>query len=174
MPSPDLGPDQLVHATAQHGASFHPLFALTTAPRSDPNSRSPRRLIPIRAQEHERQPFPDFVPDQFVVLYGIKSLAIKNINEFLYGVRAERYRKDEKKSPTGKARAEGEGPLTEPEPLLMPFWRGTWHGVPFDERTKMSDFEFYLDMLAAVARTVGDEHTLQLKSVGALITSDYL
>ena len=172
MPSPD----QLVHATAQHGASFHPLFALTTAPRSDPNSRSPRRLIPppIRAQEHERQPFPDFVPDQFVVLYGIKSLAIKNINEFLYGVRAERYRKDEKKGPTGKARAEGEGPLTEPEPLLMPFWRGTWHGVPFDERTKMSDFEFYLDMLAAVARTVGDEHTLQLKSVGALITSDYL
>jgi hypothetical protein len=32
----------------------------------------------------------------------------------------------------------------------------------------MSEFEFYLDMLAAVAKTVGEEHTLQLKSVGAL------
>jgi len=132
---------------------------LTTAPRPPPYALS---------QEHERQPFPDFVPDQFVVLYGIKSLAIKNINEFLYGVRAERYRKDEKRGPSGKARAEGEEPLTEPEPLLMPFWQGTWHGVPFDERSKMSDFEFYLDMLAAVAKTVGEEHTLQLKSVGAL------
>ena len=119
----------------------------------------------MSAQEHERQPFLDFVPDQFVVLYGIKSLAIKNINEFLYGVRAERYRKDEKRGPSGKARAEGEEPLTEPEPLLMPFWQGTWHGVPFDERSKMNDFEFYLDMLAAVAKTVGEEHTLQLKSV---------
>jgi hypothetical protein len=83
-------------------------------------------------------------------------------------VRAERYRKDEKRGPSGKARAEGEEPLIEPEPLLMPFWRGAWHGVPFDERSKMSDFKFYLDMLAAVAKTVGDEHTLQLKSVGAL------
>jgi hypothetical protein len=42
----------------------------------------------MSAQEHERQPFLDLVPNQFVVLYGIKSLAIKNINEFLYGVRA--------------------------------------------------------------------------------------
>jgi hypothetical protein len=65
-------------------------------------------------------------------------------------------------------RKSGGGPLIEPEPLLMPFWRGAWHGVPFDERLKMSDFEFYLDMLAAVAKTVRDEHTLQLKSVGAL------
>ena len=30
-----------------------------------------------------RQSFPEFVPDQFIVLYGVKSLAIKNINEFL-------------------------------------------------------------------------------------------
>eukprot|EP00900_Chrysochromulina_parva_P009844 jgi/Chrpa1/18861/Chrysochromulina_OHIO_Genome00021547-RA len=114
-------------------------------------------------KEHEHQPFLDLVPNQFVVLYGIKALAIKNINEFLYG----RYRKDEKRGPSGKARAEGEEPLIEPEPLLMPFWRGAWHGVPFDERSKMSDFKFYLDMLAAVAKTVGDEHTLQLKSTGA-------
>ena len=34
-----------------------------------------------------RQGLPEFVPDQFMVLYGIKTLAIKNINEFLYGVR---------------------------------------------------------------------------------------
>jgi hypothetical protein len=94
-------------------------------------------------------------PDQFVVLYGIKSLAIKNINEFLYGVSAERYRKDEKAN------------LTEPEPLLMPFWQGSWHGVPQQERMPMEMFEFYLDMLAGVAKTVSEEHTLQLKGVGA-------
>jgi hypothetical protein len=82
-------------------------------------------------QEHERQPFPDLVPVQFVVLYGIKSLAIKNINEILYGVHTERFRKGEERLPSGKARAEGEEMLTEPEPLLMPFWRGTWHRVPF-------------------------------------------
>jgi len=106
-------------------------------------------------QKRPRQSFPDFVPDQFVVLYGIKSLAIKNINEFLYGVRAERYRKDEKAN------------LTEPEPLLMPFWQGSWHGVPQQERMPMEMFEFYLDMLAGVAKTVSEEHTLQLKGVGA-------
>ena len=106
-------------------------------------------------QKRPRQSFPDFVPDQFVVLYGIKSLAIKNINEFLYGVRAERYRKDEKAN------------LTEPEPLLMPFWQGSWHGVPQQERMPMEMFEFYLDVLAGVAKTVSEEHTLQLKGVGA-------
>ena len=41
---------------------------------------------------------------------GIKSLAIKNINEFLYGVRAERTRKN----------AMGQD---EPEPLLYFFWQ---------------------------------------------------
>ena len=39
-----------------------------------------------------RQSFPEFIPDQFIVLYGMKQLAIKNINEFLYGVRRCRYR----------------------------------------------------------------------------------
>ena len=106
-------------------------------------------------QHRDRQPFPEFIPDQFMVLYGIKSLAIKNINEFLYGVRAERYCRDEKKN------------LTESEPLLMPFWKGCWHGVPLEERTPNEEFEFYIDMLAGLAKTVGEEHTLQLKSIGA-------
>ena len=105
-------------------------------------------------QGKPRQTFPDYVPDQFVVLYGIKSLAIKNINEFLYGVRAERYRKN----------AEGN---QEFEPLLMPFWRATHHGVPLEERMRHEDFEFYLDLISCVAKTVGEEHTLQLKSIGA-------
>ena len=32
-----------------------------------------------------RQSFPEFIPDQFIA-HGMKQLAIKNINEFLYGV----------------------------------------------------------------------------------------
>ena len=35
-------------------------------------------------QSKPRQDLANFVPDQFVVLYGIKSLAIKNIMEFMY------------------------------------------------------------------------------------------
>jgi len=105
-------------------------------------------------QEKPRQSFPEFVPDQFVVLYGIKSLAIKNINEFLYGVRAERSRKN----------AKGE---MEHEPLLMPFWRATHHGVPLEERMPNEDFDFYLDLLGVVAKTVGEEHTLKMPGIGA-------
>ena len=97
-----------------------------------------------------RQLFPEFVPDQFVVLYGIKSLAIKNINCFLYGVRAERMRKtaDDK---------------TEIEPILHFFWRASHHGVPTDDRLPQEDFDFYIDLLATVAKAVGDEHTLKMK-----------
>ena len=59
-----------------------------------------------------RKSFPEFVPDQFVVLYGIKSIAIGKINEFLYGLRENRSRtyeiKDKKKSEK----------ITDEEPLL--------------------------------------------------------
>jgi len=108
-------------------------------------------------QGKARQGFPDFVPDQFVVLYGIKSLAIKNINEFLYGVRAERTRRS----------SEAEDAPREIEPLLTPFWRATHHGVPFEERMPASDFDFYLDLLGLVAKTVGEEHTLKMPGIGA-------
>ena len=101
-------------------------------------------------QGRKRQGLPEFVPDQFVVLYGIKSLAIKNINEFLYGVRAERFRKT----------ANDE---TEPEPLLMPFWRAAHHGVPLEDRMHADEFDLYLDVLGATAKTVGEEHTLNTK-----------
>jgi hypothetical protein len=49
----------------------------------------------------------------------------------------------------------------------MPFWKGCWHGVPLEERFPNEEFEFYIDMLAGLAKTVGEEHTLQLKSIGA-------
>jgi len=107
-------------------------------------------------QGRGRQGLPDFVPDQFMVLYGIKTLAIKNINEFLYGVRAERYR----------LTAKGD---KEAEPLLFTFWRATHHGVPFEDRMPSTDFDFYIDLLGMVAKTVGKEHTLtqHCASVGA-------
>jgi len=96
----------------------------------------------------------DFVPNQFVVLYGVKSLAIKNINEFMYGVRACRTRT----TPSG---------ATEPEPILHFFWRATHHGVPLEERLPPSDFALYIDLLSGVANAVGDEHTLNCKGAAA-------
>ena len=105
-------------------------------------------------QGRSRQSFPEFVPDQFVVLYGIKSLAIKNINEFLYGIRENRTRKNAKDE-------------VEPEPLLMPFWCASHHGVPHADRWSDEIFDFYADVLGTTARTVGEEHTLQLKGIGA-------
>jgi len=95
-----------------------------------------------------RQGLPEFVPDQFVVLYGIKSLAIKNINEFLYGVRAERFRKSVKG-------------VDEPEPMLHFFWQACHHGVPMGERRSADDFNVYLDLLAMVARCVSEDHRME-------------
>ena len=97
-----------------------------------------------------RSDMPNFVPDQFVVLYGIKSLAIKNINSFMYGIRAERRRKN----------AAG---VEEEEPMLYFFWKACWHGVPPEERLSQDDFDFYLDLLAMLAKLVSDEHTFNLK-----------
>jgi len=97
-----------------------------------------------------RQGLPDFVPDQFAVIYGIKSIAIAKLNEFLYGVRECRFRKT----------AKGED---EDEPLLYFFWRASHHGVPLAERLPIEDFEFYIDLLAMVAKTCSEEHTLNLK-----------
>ena len=62
------------------------------------------------------------MPNQFVVLYGMKSLAVKNINEFLYGIRACRRRL-----------AEADG-AEEPEPIVYTFWQATHHGVPLENR----------------------------------------
>jgi hypothetical protein len=97
-----------------------------------------------------RSDMPNFVPDQFVVLYGIKSLAIKNINSFMYGVRAERRRKN----------AAG---VEEEEPMLYFFWKACWHGVPQEERLSHEDVDFYLDLLATLAKLISDEHTFNLK-----------
>jgi len=102
------------------------------------------------AERRPRQSLPDYVPNQFVVLYGMKSLAVKNINEFLYGVRA------------GRTRDTSDG-VTEAEPLLHFFWRATHHGVPLEDRLPAADFDFYLDLLTGVATAVGDEHTLNTK-----------
>ena len=60
-----------------------------------------------------RAALPD-VPNQFVVLYGMKSLAIKNINEFLYGIRACRQRQ----KPDGTLEA---------EPIVYIFWKVRVH-----------------------------------------------
>ena len=95
-----------------------------------------------------------YVPNQFVVLYGMKSLATKNINEFLFGTRACRTRES------------ADGTL-EAEPIVYTFWRATHHGVPLEDRMAASDFDFYLDLLACVAEKVGEEHTLKMKGVGA-------
>ena len=101
------------------------------------------------------QPFPEFVPDQFIVLYGIKSLAIKNINEFLYGVRAARHRQAADAS-------------QEPEPLLHFFWQASWHGVPYPERRSAEDFDAYLDLLALTAKCVSDDHRIEnVAGIGA-------
>ena len=98
-----------------------------------------------------RQAFRDFVPDQFVVLYGIKSLAIKNINEFLYGVRKQRMRLNAKEE-------EDDGcPL---------FWRAA-PGVPDADKLHADDFDFYIDLLGTLADCVGVEHTLKMKGAGA-------
>jgi hypothetical protein len=97
-----------------------------------------------------RQIFGQFVPDQFIVLYGVKSLAIKNINEFLYGVRKQRSRTN----------AKG---VEEDEPLLYFFWQASHHGVPEPDRVHADDFDFYIDLLSAVADTVSHEHTLKMK-----------
>jgi hypothetical protein len=75
---------------------------------------------------------------------------VKNINEFLYGVRA------------GRTRDTSDG-VTEAEPLLHFFWRATHHGVPLEDRLPAADFDFYLDLLTGVATAVGDEHTLNTK-----------
>ena len=48
------------------------------------------------------------------MLYGIKSIAISKINEFFYGVRETRFRKN----------AKGE---TEDEPLIYLFWQACAH-----------------------------------------------
>jgi hypothetical protein len=80
----------------------------------------------------------------------MKSLAIKNINEFLYGVRAGRHREN------------ADGTL-EPEPILYFFWRATHHGVPLEDRLPTADFDMYIDLLAAVGTAVGEEHTLNTK-----------
>jgi hypothetical protein len=101
-----------------------------------------------------RQRFADFVPDQFVVLYGIKSLAIKNINEFLYGVRKQRTRHNAKQE-------------EENEPVLHIFWQASQHGVPDAEKMHADDFDFYIDLLGELANCVGAEHTLKMKGVGA-------
>jgi len=105
-------------------------------------------------EKRTRQPLPDYVPNQFVVIYGMRSLAVKNINEFLYGVRA------------GRMRTAADG-STEPEPVLHYFWRATHHGVPFEERLPPADFDFFIDLLSAVASAVGEEHTLKCKGTGA-------
>ena len=81
-----------------------------------------------------------------------RSLAIKNINEFLYGVRANRRRK------TGKGDDDEED-----EPMLYMFWQCSHHGVPMELRRPADDFDFYLDLLACVAKTVSEEHTLNMK-----------
>ena len=101
-----------------------------------------------------RSSFPDFVPNQFVVIYGMKSLAVKSINEFLFGVRASR------------SREAADGSF-EAEPIVYPFWRATHHGVPPEDRMAFGDFDFYIDLLGCVATKVGEEHTLKLKGVGA-------
>lgn len=101
-------------------------------------------------EKRARQGFPDYVPNQFIVLYGMKSLAVKNINEFLYGVRACR-------------RRETAAGTQEIEPMVWIFWCATHHGVPLEDRMSHSHFDFYLDLLAAVAKAVGEEHTLNTK-----------
>jgi hypothetical protein len=102
------------------------------------------------AEKRPRTPFPEYVPNQFVVLYGVKSLALKSINEFFYGVRAERFRQ----TPEGRQ---------EDEPLLYFFWRATHHGVPLEERLPASELAFYMDLLSVTAKCVSEEHTLNCK-----------
>lgn len=89
------------------------------------------------------------------VLYGIKSIAIGKLNEFLYGIRDCRRR---------KTAVEGE---MEDEPLLYFFWQACHHGVPFNERIPNEESERYVDLLAEVANACAEEHTLNLKGVGA-------
>jgi len=84
------------------------------------------------------------------VLYGIKSLAIKNINEFLYGVRKNRFR----------TRHDG---TEEEEPLLHFFWQASHHGVPPEKHIHADDFDFYIDLLGHCADYVGTDHTLKMK-----------
>jgi len=106
-----------------------------------------------RADDKEgrnRQSFPEFVPDQFIVLYGVKSLAIKNINEFLYGVRKNRYR----------TKQSGE---EEEEPIIHFFWQVSHHGVPGEQRIYADDFDFYIDLLGVIGDYVGTDHTLKMK-----------
>jgi len=102
----------------------------------------------------KRQGFPDFVPDQFVVLYGIKSIAIAKVNEFFYGVREGRFRKNIKDE-------------DEEDPLVYAFWQACHHGVPTQARMPGDDFDVYIDVLAATAKTVGEEHTLKMPGIGA-------
>ena len=98
----------------------------------------------------QRQGFADFVPEQLVVLYGIKSVAFTKMQEFFYGVRAGRFRTN----------AKGE---SEDEPLLYFFWTACHHGVPMDERLPPEDLDLYVALLAMTAKCVGDEHTLNVK-----------
>jgi len=77
----------------------------------------------------KRQGFPDFVPDQFVVLYGIKSIAIAKVNEFFYGVREGRFRKNIKDE-------------DEEDPLVYAFWQACHHGVPTQARMPGDDLMY--------------------------------
>ena len=47
------------------------------------------------------------------------------------------------------------------------FWRFSHHGVPHEERLTPEEFDIYIDILGSVAKTVGEEHTLNMKGVGA-------
>ena len=98
----------------------------------------------------KREPFPNFVPEQFVTLYGMNSAALAKMTEFFYGVREGRFRTNAKEE-------------QEDEPMLYFFWTACHHGVPIDERTHPDDLDLYIDLLATVARTVGEEHTLNMK-----------
>ena len=51
----------------------------------------------------------------------------------------------------------------EDEPLVYFFWRATHHGVPMEERLPAVELAFYMDLLAATAKAVSEEHTLNCK-----------
>ncbi|KAL1529932.1 hypothetical protein AB1Y20_000860 [Prymnesium parvum] len=99
----------------------------------------------------QRQELRDFVPDQMLVLYGVKKLAARHLLEFLYGTRAHRYRA-------------GPGKKKEPEPQIHFFWRACQLGVPREMWIVKEDFNFYVELVGAVATCVGNDHTLQTKT----------